>query len=305
MTNFNTNHSKISRALAYFDIFKHPLTNDELANLSGNSVIETAAALNDLTEQKVCFKFDEYYSSSNNTEELAKLRNQKEKEASAYFKKLPFYAKLISSFPFVRSIALSGSLSKGVMHDDGDIDYFIITAPNRLWICRTFLIVFKKIFLLNSKKYFCINYLVDENHLEIIDKNIFTAIEVSHLLPVYNEQLIHSLKQKNNWTESYFPNFKHHTKVNQVKAYQPIKRAIENLLNGNFGERLDLFFMKTTYKRWGKKFKHFDPTKLQLTMRSDRGVSKHHPQDFQQKVLTAYQERIDKLATINESFIHS
>tara|TARA_R110002049_G_scaffold246247_4_gene420264 strand:+ start:1642 stop:2541 length:900 start_codon:yes stop_codon:yes gene_type:complete len=286
---------RIIQALAYFDIFKHPLRKEELANLAGISNSEAETILVELTAQKVCYSFDQHFSIFHRTDELVNLRVQKERKASNYFKKLPFYARLISSFPFVRSIAISGSLSKGVMHDDGDIDYFIITAPNRMWICRTFLILFKKVFLLNSKKYFCINYLVDENHLEIIDKNIFTAIEVSHLLPVYNEPLINQLKKENNWTEEYLPRFKHLNKVKQVEESKPVKKILEKLLSGNLGERLDLFFMKTTYKRWGQKFRHFDPTKLQLTMRSDRGVSKHHPQDFQNKVLTAYQERINKL----------
>lgn len=286
---------QLIQAIAYFDIFKHPLKTEELANLSNISLSETGRLLNEMVIQKVCYGTNGMFSLTPITEELIDLRTKKEIKASSYFKKLPFYAKIISSFPFVRSVAISGSLSKGVMHDDGDIDYFIVTAPNRMWICRTFLILFKKIFLLNSKKYFCVNYLVDENHLEIVDKNIFTAIEVSYLIPVFNSDTINKLKRQNNWTKTYFPKFEHQIKVEQVKPKVSIKRLIEQLLKGSFGEYLDLLFMRLTYKRWGKKFKHFDPTKFQLTMRSDRGISKHHPQDFQNKVLTAYNERIKKL----------
>lgn len=295
MNKNSTNKHKLSQALAYFDIFNHPLSKDELANLAGITPNEVKTTINELIEKKVCSQFSEFYSLSSNIDSLLHTRLNKEKQAVHYYQKLPRYAKLISSFPYVRSIGISGSLSKGVMHDNGDIDYFIITAPNRMWVCRTFLILFKKIFLLNSKKYFCINYLVDENHLEIIDKNIFTAVEVSYLLPVYNKPLIDQLKATNTWTKSYFPFFKHPRNIKPVEAFKPIKWLVEKLLNGVLGERLDLFFMRTTYKRWGKKFKHFDPQKLQLTMRSDRGVSKHHPRDFQQKVLAAYQDRIDQI----------
>lgn len=286
---------QLIQAIAYFDIFKHPLKTEELANLSNISLSETGRLLNEMVIQKVCYGTNGMFSLTPMTEELIDLRTKKEIKASSYFKKLPFYAKIISSFPFVRSVAISGSLSKGVMHDDGDIDYFIVTAINRMWVCRTFLILFKKIFLLNSKKYFCVNYLVDENHLEIVDKNIFTAIEVSYLIPVFNSDTINKLKRQNNWIKTYFPKFEHQIKVEQVKPKVSIKRLIEQLLKGSFGEYLDLLFMRLTYKRWGKKFKHFDPTKFQLTMRSDRGISKHHPQDFQNKVLTAYNERIKKL----------
>ena len=125
-------NSLIIQALAYFDIFNHPLTIEEIANLSDHSSSETLEFLNSLENQQVCFKRKNYYSLQQSTD-LITARLDKEQKALNYLKKLPFYAKLISSFPYVRSIAVSGSLSKGVMHEDGDIDYFIITVPNRMW----------------------------------------------------------------------------------------------------------------------------------------------------------------------------
>ncbi|MBK8679672.1 MAG: hypothetical protein IPN25_13810 [Sphingobacteriales bacterium] len=41
-------------------------------------------------------------------------------------------SKFIGSFPFVRGVLLSGSLSKNRLAADGDIDYFIIAQPNAL-----------------------------------------------------------------------------------------------------------------------------------------------------------------------------
>ena len=78
--------------------------------------------------------------------------------------------KFISKFPYVRAILLSGSISKGYMDKDSDVDYFIITQPNRLWVTRLLLMLFKKIFLFNSRKVFCINYFVDSEKLEIEEK---------------------------------------------------------------------------------------------------------------------------------------
>jgi len=40
-------------------------------------------------------------------------------------------------------------------------------------------------------------------------------------------------------------------------------------------------------------------------MRSNRGISKHHPSDFQNKVLTAYKERIEKLNLRHEDSFHA
>jgi len=210
---------------------------------------------------------DGYYSMQKSIDAQIKKRLAKEKEAKKYYKKLPFFVNMISKFPFVRGIAISGSLSKGVMYEDGDIDYFIITAKDRLWICRTFLVLFKKIFLFNSKKYFCVNYFVDENNMNIIDKNMFTAIEVTHLMPVFNQELVDQLKTKNNWTTSFLPNFKYPLKPN----LNTFKKKKKNLL--------------------------VDIGKFELTLRTNRGISKHHPQDFQNKVLKGLQERLTILNT--------
>jgi hypothetical protein len=193
----------------------------------------------------------------------------------------------------VRGIAISGSLSKGVMHDDGDIDYFIITAPERLWICRSILILFKKVFLLNSKKYFCVNYFVDENNLKIIDENIFTAIEINYLLPVFNEPLIQKLKVENEWAKSYFPYFSHPIQLDLDSSKKKKYKGIELLFNNKLANYFDLWLMKLTFKRWRKKFSHFKEAKFELTMRTNRGISKHHPQDFQNKVLEKLKNKLE------------
>lgn len=248
-----------------------------------------------LCQEKLIYCKDSYCSLQANLDELIQQRVYKEEQAQHYFKRLPFYAKLIRSFPFVRAIGISGSLSKNVMNDDGDIDYFIITKPGRLWVCRTFLVVFKKLFLFDSKKYFCVNYFIDEENLIILEHNIFTAIETKFLLPVYNAKLIGEFKEANNWSNDFVLPFDHPIHVNELKGKSWIGRFFELILKGRLGDRFDLWLMKFTYKRWEKKFKDFNATKFELTMRSNRGVSKHHPRDFQNKVLLAYKKRLDQL----------
>lgn len=296
--NQTTSLSKsIAKVLAYFDVFEHPLTLDEIINL-GNSNHPTSTykeTLEELIKKEVCYKYQGFYSINSNIKDFVLKRKNKEFEAKKYFSKLPLFVNLISKFPFVRGVAISGSLSKGVMHDDGDIDYFIITAPERLWICRTILILFKKVFLLNSKKYFCINYFVDENNLNIIDRNIFTAIEITYLLPVFNDKLIQKLKQENDWTNSYFPHFNHPIELNIDSSKKKRFKGNELVFNTKLANHLDLWLMKLTFKRWRKKFSHFKEAKFELTMRTNRGISKHHPQDFQNKVLKKLKNKLEQL----------
>ncbi len=44
------------------------------------------------------------------------------------------YARVIANFPFIQAVFISGSLSKHVMKPNSDIDFFIITKPDRLWL---------------------------------------------------------------------------------------------------------------------------------------------------------------------------
>lgn len=278
-------------------MFSHPLHKQEIINLCDNNIPEEEydLAFKELIAVGKCFEMNGYYSLQEDIDKLIDVRLLKEKEAKKYYNKLPFFVQLIGKFPFVRGVAISGSLSKGVMYKDGDIDYFIITAPDRLWICRTLLVLFKKVFLLNSKKYFCVNYFVDENNLEIFDKNMFTAVEIAYLIPVFNAPLIEKLKINNDWTQDFFPNFKHPLDMSFNTSKRKTKKGVEIIFGNKWGDGLDLWLMKFTFKRWQKKFSHFKNNKFELTMRTNRGVSKHHPQDFQNKVLNGLDERIMRI----------
>jgi len=295
-------HEQLLKYLSYFAIFNHPVHRDELAEFFHKDIKEEVKLL---LISKSCFEYEGYLSTLKEVELITIERIAKENLAKKYFDKLPRYVNIIKNFPFVKSIAISGSLSKKVMHQDGDIDYFIITSAGRLWICRTLLVIFKKVFLLNSRKYFCINYFIDENNLSIIDKNIFTAVEASHLLPVYNVNLLQKFWAENHWINDYFETFKLNKNYLSKSKTSRLKSVLEYLLRHRIFDRLDLYFMKLTHDRWAKKFGHFDAKKLELTMRSNRGVSKHHPKDFQNKVLKAYNKNIEKIGEVYEGLTYA
>jgi hypothetical protein len=274
--------------LAYFAVFNHPLRASEIQNLLHNYYDYQLVAdmLSACVEKNLCVAYDGFFAVKIDIKEAIKSRTAHEQNATQYFTKLPFYALIISNFPFVRAVAVSGSLSKGVMHADGDIDYFIITAHNRLWLARVLLVLFKKLFLFNQRKYFCVNYFVSENHLQIPDENIFTATEIATLIPVYGFDAIQTFKSKNSWTRNFYG---HYENPYQPKEVAPniewVKNLIEFLLNNFVGHALDIFCMKITIWRWRVKFKHVSSSTFNLTMRSTRHVSKHHPRDFQTYVL--------------------
>ena len=86
---------------------------------------------------------------------------------------------MLFQFPFVRGVFISGSLSKRCAAEKEDVDYFIVTSANRLWIARTIMHLYKKLTYLRGRQdRYCMNYFIDEEALEIKEKNIFTAVEM-------------------------------------------------------------------------------------------------------------------------------
>ncbi|MDG2109914.1 MAG: hypothetical protein P8J76_02610, partial [Schleiferiaceae bacterium] len=133
-------------------------------------------------------------------------------------------------------VYLSGSLSKsGVQSKDDDLDFFILTASNRVWTAKFFLIAFKKTFLFNSEKYFCINLLMDENQLSLTKRNRYTATEVVSLVSLKNVQGLEQFLAANHWVKEYFPNEALPDASPFESGYTRIvERFLDRLLGGAF-----------------------------------------------------------------------
>jgi hypothetical protein len=288
----------VLKNLLYFDIFQYPLTAQELRKLHPNRDAEPdtiADALAQLTAHKLVHQYGEFYQIAE-APVYADRRIRGNDLAAKRLQRAFQRSRFVAAFPFVEAVMISGSLSKNYMEDGSDIDFFVITQPGRLWIARTLLIAYKKLFLFNSHKEFCLNYFIDTDHLEIEDKNIFTATEVAFLLPTHNPDLYKKFRAANTWADNFYP---HHglrclEQCEEIKR-GPMKRLGEWLLNGRLGEALDARFMRLTMGRWQKKFTHLEQQRFEVAMRSRKYVSKHHPSAFQDRVIGKLQTKQQEL----------
>ncbi|MFC4721297.1 nucleotidyltransferase domain-containing protein [Geojedonia litorea] len=285
------------KTILYFSIFNYPVTKGEIFKFSSSNdlkVIEQEIDI--LLSRKIIFKIKGFYLKVNSFD-LVQRRMEANKRANSIMPKALKVSKLIGKFPYVKGVALSGGLSKGIFHEDDDVDFFIVTAANRLWIARTFLILYKKIFLLNSKKYFCINYFKGIDDLEITEKNKFTAMEIATLIPTRGEKVFQEFIRLNQWVKYYFPNKGFEENFKFVKNIQKpmITKLIEGLLENKFGNILDDFLRSITLYRWRSKFKFLPEKDFKVAMKSTKNVSKHHPQNFQKKVIESLNEHYFKV----------
>lgn len=281
--------------LLYADIFNYPLTAIEVhEQLVGEKValstVESTLAA--LEEENFIYQHEQFYSpQTGNTQYVSRIKRNN--LAKRYVKKGKRISRFIARFPFVKAVFLSGSLSKDCMDEDGDIDYFVITSANRLWIARTLLILFKKLALLNSYKYFCLNYFVDEEQLTIKEQNLFTATEIVTLIPTYGSEVCDRFIQANEWIVDYRPNAVPRS-TNGLKnlRFTPFKFLLEKGLSGRAGEWLDNRFLKITEKYWKKKFNNYGNEDFNRSIKSRKHLSQINPENFQKRVNLALEEKI-------------
>ncbi len=283
------------KALLYFSLFKYPLTEEEIIAFSDSEdATAITTELEALVTEGVVYKINGFYSCEDEPAQIER-RIAGNEGARNIAEKAERMSRLISKFPFVTGVGISGALSKGFYDEDGDIDFFIITSKRRLWVARTILILYKKIFLLNSKKYFCVNYFIAENSLEIEEKNLFTATELVTLIPMFGNGSFHKFYKTNHWAYKVFPNRILGNGLDQLKEIKKpgITKFVEKILSSRLGERLDTFFLRLTYKKWKLKFSSMNQEQFNVAMKSTKGVSKHHPRGFQNKVITRLNEKYE------------
>jgi len=295
----------ILKTLAYFDIFDYPLSQNEIQNLLQEDVDDSifVEAIKRLVLDEIVFSLDGFFALHNKPATVEK-RLQGNMRARKLLPTARKIGSFLFKFPYVRGVAISGSLSKNYSDKKGDIDFFIITKANRLWIARTILHLFKKTtFLVGRQHYYCMNYFVDEEALSIQERNVYTATEVITLLPVAGPAAMDKFFEENAWSKELFPAYvpdgapKISGKTSALKAFG------ERILNR---DGLDNFLFQWTSRRWkNKEMRKLKNSKGKvMNLVTGKHFSKSDPEAFQQKILSLYHSRIKKLADQWGSMFH-
>ncbi|MDH3652355.1 MAG: nucleotidyltransferase domain-containing protein [Saprospiraceae bacterium] len=293
---------KVLLTLLYHEVFSYPLTLAEIhqrINIVDLSISQLNETVDQLVELELLQKIEGFHLIKWRPDWISKrkLANSRSKRMEP---KALRRARLIAKFPFVRAVFFSGTFAKGLMTMDSDIDFFIITAEDRLWLARTLLILYKKIFLLNSRKFFCVNYFIDETRLLIEEQNLFTATEIATLRPAFGKKIYEAFRRTNSWVEKYYPNFSSRSVLSKEMKKARIKSALEFLFSGTVGMRMDAFFFKKTLLFWKRKFDWMDEDTFQIALKSKTYVSKHHPNNFQNRVLRKYHFAIEEFEKLHD-----
>jgi hypothetical protein len=295
-TTCNASQVSILRTLLYYGIFRCPLSLSEIRENAGLCISEEELKdeLSHLTETGIIFFRNGYYSTQAVDENLER-RLRGNRMAETVMPMARKYCLKIASYPFVKAVMLSGGISKNFFDDKSDLDYFIVTRSNRLWICRTLLILRYKSLPRSKKKFWCTNYFVSPEGLCIPEQNQFTATELTSLVPVVNYEMYKDPLLANPWSREILPN-----KIARPDLLcYPVPRsrlrnAVEWALSGVAGDLLDEWLRRITLRHWQKKYPEMNKKDFELQFRSRREACKRHEQGYQQKVLNRWEEEMRK-----------
>jgi hypothetical protein len=112
---------------------------------------------------------------------------------------------LIARLPFVRMVAVTGSLAMDNVNDNADLDYLIVTEPGRLWLCRALVLALDRFARLRGVR-LCPNYLVSQRSLSFTPQNIYIAHELAQMVPLAGMDVYGEIRECNRWMEQFLPN---------------------------------------------------------------------------------------------------
>ncbi len=294
----------ILKMLLYFDVFEHPLRLEEIYRfLPSNSVTlgELREACSSGPLEATLSSQTGYYYLKSRPDSVITDRMNKERRACRMLPVARLMTQIISAIPYVRAVFLSGELSKGVAGVGGDIDFFIVTAERRVWIVRTFCAVFKRIFLLNQKKFFCYNHIVSEGNLEIRDRNIYTAIEIATLLSLKNTAMWDRLQRVNSWSRTFLPNFPRWEK--ETKQSSPRSPVLERIINMFISQgtldRVDQWLRERWRHTWALRYPALSASKRAKLFQCNADISTAYVMDFSTKILDRYEKNLHMYGLIS------
>lgn len=213
----NNIEENILKTLSYSDIFNYPLSEDEIWRFyigknkcSKDKLLTSLKRLCD--NQIIGKKKNKYFilGRENLVEERCKRGTYSKGKFSIAIK----IASFLSIIPSILLVGLSGSLSMRNAKKTDDIDFFIITTKNSLWITRIIVFFMLSIFRVNRQRNdnlamdkICMNMYMSENDLVIDRKNLFTSHEITQLEVIVNKKNIYEkFLSKNKWIVNYLPN---------------------------------------------------------------------------------------------------
>lgn len=158
---------------------------------------------------------------------LLELRHQREALSRDLLEVLDRPLRFVTLMPFVRMVALSGSLAHLNATKDADLDLFVVTSRGRVWGVTLTVLLLARLF--GWRRRLCLNYVISERRLGVEPRDLFTANQIIHLRPLLGETVYLKFLNANAFVRTVYPNFE----PRRVTALEPrrVRALFERVLD--------------------------------------------------------------------------
>lgn len=225
-------------------------------------------------------------------ESVAEIRRERQRVAARLWPGAIHHARLIARMPFVRMVAVTGSLAVNNVGPREDIDYLVVTADDHLWVSRAFVLLIVR-WAARQGIELCPNYFLSERALRFTEQNLYTAHEVVQMVPLYGLPVYDALRRVNNWTQRFLPNASgapslpaHVAGLRRNLGRLPARSAVEAAFATPLGRSLDRWEMTRKIRKFQRVYQGWQESDFSADQ------CKGHFSLHQQRALTAYAGRV-------------
>jgi hypothetical protein len=170
-------------------------------------------------------------------ESLVDVRRRRVEASGGLMRRGVRYGSLIARLPFVRMVAITGSLAVENAEAGNDVDYLIVTAKGRLWLTRALTMLVVRLAGLRGLT-LCPNYLLSEPALALRERDVYTARELLQMRPVRGHNVYARMLAANTWARELLPNRDAAIAAEEGRRWV-LARLGEQVLGGRLGDALE------------------------------------------------------------------
>lgn len=278
----------IIATLAYSDIFHYPLTLEEFSfycigkPLSQKEIEQEVQKIPSITKQQGFFVFK-------GREHLVEERLKRRKISEEKLALIKTIGKCFHFIPTISFVGISGGLAMKNATEDDDIDLFILTHHNTVWITRLLVTVILFLFgkkrprkVVHAKDMVCPNMFLDEQAFSFKkeQQNLYTAHEIVQVKPLGEMGAYIRFLKMNTWVEKYLPNA--YSLLCQKQAKEKKRGRVEHIL----------LVLLESIEPLARTMQSWYMGKHRTRERVSKYILAFHPRDYEREILDAYKERI-------------
>ena len=246
----------VLETVLYSDLFDYPLTRQELSHylIGARADAELIAACLDAPRylNGHVRQIGEYIV-ARRRERLVETRRARQATSFRLWTRARRYARILAALPYVRMVAITGSLAMDNSGPAGDIDLMIVTTRGRVWLARAEAIALHYAARL-VRDALCPNYFVSEDALALEARDIYAAHEFAQMVPLFWLAVHQRMRQANEWVYAHLPNartpLRAEAEIRIGRLARAAKRIGEWLLGGRLGDALERWEMQRKQRKF-------------------------------------------------------